>query len=453
MAGRGRRSRKVSLVERVRLRRRGRVSDLQRSSAALVLTTGINGVLGLGFWIVAAHVLPTAVVGLGAGAISALQLVGTVGWCGLQYTLMRYLPIAGSRSAELVVRVYCLGGVLATGASIGFLWIFADDLGVGFLSSSPVAAAAFVLAAIAWVIFSLQDAALVGIRRAIWVPLENAAFGLLKLAGLGAFAVFASVWAIVTAWMLSCGVMVLVITTALWRRFLVRSGDSSRLPDGSQLLRFSAGHTAVNVAGWLPDFLVPLLVLALVGRQASAYYYAAWTVAFAARMAINGLASALTVEAAYAEEDWHRLRRSAVRLGALVVVPAMGTLLIGSSLLLQVFGDGYAVAAPVLRLFALSLPASAIIAFFLARDRVLQGFASSLLVTFTATGWTIGLDLLLLPRYGMTGAGVGWLLGQCAACAVAMVVIRRRPSPGHGSSEGHSRRNRRRDRSSAAVPE
>ena len=68
---------------------------LYRSSFALMLTTGLNGILGFAYWVLAARLYPAKAVGIGAGAISAMTLVSSLGWVGLQYVLLRYVPVAG----------------------------------------------------------------------------------------------------------------------------------------------------------------------------------------------------------------------------------------------------------------------------------------------------------------------------------------------------------------------
>ena len=55
---------------------------LYRSSFALMLTTGLNGLLGFAYWVLAARLYPAKAVGIGAGAISAMTLVSSLGWVG-----------------------------------------------------------------------------------------------------------------------------------------------------------------------------------------------------------------------------------------------------------------------------------------------------------------------------------------------------------------------------------
>jgi hypothetical protein len=66
---------------------------------------------------------------LGAGGISALQLVAPIGWVLLIFTLMRYVPLAGSSRARLVLAVYGAGVGLATVAALSFASTLSEHLG------------------------------------------------------------------------------------------------------------------------------------------------------------------------------------------------------------------------------------------------------------------------------------------------------------------------------------
>ena len=101
-----------------------------RSTAAptrWILTTFLNAVLGMLFWVAAARLYPAEIVGLGAGGISALQLAATIGWVGLIFTLMRGRP-GRRRDARrrLVLAVYG-AGVAAAAASAARLRRDAGD--------------------------------------------------------------------------------------------------------------------------------------------------------------------------------------------------------------------------------------------------------------------------------------------------------------------------------------
>ncbi len=398
---------------------------LHRGFYALALTTGANAALGLLFWVAAARLYPTHIVGLGAAGVSAVQLVAIVGWLGLEVTLIRYLPVAGPRRRRLLALVYAAGGGAALVTAGVFALFVAGALEVPYVVSNSAAVVAFFGSVLIWVVFSLQDAALVGIRRAPLVPVENTIYAAVKLVLLVALSAVAEPWTILGVWFAPAAVATVIVNGLLFRRLLSVQGREHSLPTATAVARFSVGHTAVAVTGSLPDFLVPLLVLRFLGQDANAYYYAAWAIGASVRLLSFNLANVLVAEAAYAEIAIGRLLRSATRLSFLFLVPVLLMLLLGASAVLRLFGAEYASeAAPLLRYLALSIVPFTVAAFAVALDRIRERFAAALTITGVGSATVIGLNLVLLPSLGITGAGIAWLAGQGAAAVVAIAIVR-----------------------------
>jgi len=95
---------------------------LARSSWALIATTAVNALLGLAYWALAARLYDTEVVGAAAGAIAAMMFVTSIGWLGLQFVLIRFVPVAGDRAARLIVGSYAVASVAGLVFGIVFLW-------------------------------------------------------------------------------------------------------------------------------------------------------------------------------------------------------------------------------------------------------------------------------------------------------------------------------------------
>lgn len=408
---------------------------LYRTSYALMLTTGVNAALGLLFWVAAARLYPADIVGLGAAGVSALQLVAAVGWAGLHYTLVRYLPVAGKERRRLTVCVYAAGGLAAVVVAVVFTLGFTDTLRVSFVSGSTTSRAVFCACVFVWVVFSLEDAAFVGLRRSLIVPFANSLYGVLKLVPLLLLTSVASPWTLVGVWVGAAALLAVPINSLLFWTFL-RDKNASRLPSTRTVVGFSAGHTAVAVAAWIPDFLVPLLVLNYVGESENAYYYAAWTITYSVRLLVLNIASALIVEAAYQEGSLRTLVRPAARLGAVVLFPSTAALIIGGGVLLQIFGPDYAAAEALLRYFAMSLVPFTVIAIAVAYERVHQRFSAALLITAAASGTVVALDLALIPAFGIDGAGIGWLVGQSAGAIIGSGVLLARRERGRRRFRG-----------------
>ena len=312
---------------------------LYRSSFALMLTTGLNGILGFAYWVLAARLYPVKVVGIGAGAISAMTLVSSLGWVGLQFVLLRYVPVAGRDQRRLVQLTYAAAIAVALVATGVFLAGFAQLAGLGILTESPLTILVFAVSIVFWVVFSLQDPVLIGLRRAGWVPIENATFGAIKAVLLVALAATASAWAILGAWVLGLVGLVVVINVALFGRLLKREQTvPSRLPSQRQLVRFAGGNHLVAVTAAIPDSLVSLLVLGFLPGAANAYYYAAWAVSFSFRLLAVNMSNALIVEGALAESKIRSLVRQVSRLAFVVVIPLVVVVVAFADQIMATFG-------------------------------------------------------------------------------------------------------------------
>ncbi len=400
---------------------------LFRSSYALILNTGLNGALGLLYWLAAARLYSTETVGVGAGAISALMLVANIGWTGAQFGLMRYLPAAGGRSRALVSGMYGAALGLAIPACVVFLAYARSSSDLRFVTASPLSVLVFAGGVATWVLFSLQDAVLIGLRRSPLVPVENAAYGALKLALLVILAASPSPWGLLASWVFGAVALVVVINGLLFRRFLPRPGSSTdALPPVGRLVRFTAGHHYVALVASVPDSLVPLMVLAMLSQHDNAFYYAAWTVSYSMRLVAVNIANALTVEGAHDRDAMHRLVRSGARLGLAILAPMALVAIVAAGPILGFYGSTYRAAADVLRLFALSLAPFTVVTFFVASERVGQRIAAAAVVSTVSTVGTLGLDLFLIPRFGIAGAGAGWLIAQVLAAAAAVAALLRR---------------------------
>ena len=396
-------------------------TSLVRSTTALVLNTVINGALGLAYWVVAARLYDPAVVGLGAGGVSSLLFVAGLGWMGLQQVLLRYLPAAGAARLRLIGAVYASAAALALAASAVFLVVARGDPNLEFLVAEPSAALAFLAAVVVWVVFSLQDPVLIGIGRSALVPVENLAFGLTKLVLLVVFVGLAHPWAIVGSWALGASWLVVLITVVL-RRNLGGRATSATIPAAGRIARFGLGQHLLAVVQAAPDWLVPLIVLALVGAEGTAFYYAAWTVSFSVRLLAVNLGSAATAEGSRRGSDRRGAGRQVRTLAAAVVLPAVVASWLLAELILAIYGPRYAAAVDLLRLMVVAVVPFTVVTLFVVAERIAERTKVGLATALVVSGITMALDAVLIPRVGIVGAGWGWLIAQVGGVAIVALV-------------------------------
>src|SRR4051794_5536048 len=173
---------------------------LYQNGDALILSSGTTSVLGLAYWFLAARYYSTEAVGLNSAAISAMTLLSTVSLLNLNGGLIRFVPMAGRATKKLMVYSYLDSLIL--GAIVSFL--FGIGLSVSsparsFIGSSPAVLLWFVLATMSWTVFTLQDYVLMGLRKTVWIPIENTTVAAAKIVllvifarGMGSYGIFAS---------------------------------------------------------------------------------------------------------------------------------------------------------------------------------------------------------------------------------------------------------------------
>ena len=394
---------------------------MRRAAYALILGTGITSALGLLFWALAARLLPPTTVGIGAALVSAATLLANIATLGLRNGLVRFLPEAGASTRRLILSAYGLCAGAATVVAAVFVLgqpVWAAELWL--LRSSPWATAAFCLATAVWVLFILQDHVLTGLHRTVWVPVTNGLSSAAKI-GLLPLLAFSAGWAIFAASVLPAAVVVAVVTVLVLRSAPAAEPGARTVPV-SRLTRFAAAdHLAALL--WLGTASVlTLMVLQQLGPAASAYYYMAHTIAYAAFLITSNVSSALVAEGARSPDRTTALIRAAVRNAALLVLPAVavGVLLAGP--VLRVFGAEYAEQATVLlRLLLVSAVPQVVVGVALAAARLRQDLLTVVL-TYVALAVTIyGGAWLAIGWWHLNGVGIAYLASQVLV-AVGLLV-------------------------------
>ncbi|MCW3038214.1 MAG: rane protein involved in the export of O-antigen and teichoic acid-like protein, partial [Solirubrobacterales bacterium] len=254
---------------------------LYRSAYALMASTVLTALLGVGFWALAARTASAREIGRDAVLISSLITLSSICQLNLVDALVRFLP--GVRNRDRSRRI---AAAYAASAAAGLLGGTAFVLGaprvsarLAFLQGDRATAVVFVAAMGLWGIFVLQDAVLTALRRATWLPAENAAYSLAKIALLPLVLAAGSAHTVFLAWVLPTLVVVPVINILLHVRVLRPAARSA--PDaaarrlelrGRGLARFMLQDYAGFVLGQSAITLVPLVVIARLGSEQSAWF-------------------------------------------------------------------------------------------------------------------------------------------------------------------------------------
>lgn len=409
-----------------RLRVREHLKDpLYRTGYYLILGTGITSLLGVGFWALAAHSYSARVVGLNAAAISAMTLVAEACTLGLSAVLVRYLPVAGGSTRELVARSYALTFTLAllVAAAVALtseLW----SPKLSFLASGGWLVG-FVLAAAGTTIFTLQDSVLTGLRAAKWIPLENSLYALAKLLLLIGLATTLTGSGAFVAWTAPLAVAVVVVNFLIFRRLIPASPAEGRL-DRRGLLSMATGNYAGKLFTLAGNLYMPILVANRTSAAEAAYFFVPWMVSLAIELVALNVMTSLTVEAASDMARLQQLTRRALRQALRLVVPIAVLTAALAPLALLVFGPDYAEeGADLLRLLALGMIPNTVVALGVSVARIQERGRIVVAVQGAHAVTVLVVSALLLPSMGIVAVGVTWSATQAVLALVLLAGLLR----------------------------
>jgi O-antigen/teichoic acid export membrane protein len=333
-------------------------ADVVRNAVALIISTVASAGLGMLFWIVGARLYDVEDLGRASAAVAAITLLGGLAQLSLNSVFIRFLPTAGEATSRFLGLSY---GASASAAIILAVGFFVFGFGTGFLPPGPLALAAFCLAVVASTFSALQDSVLTALRRTIWVPVENIAIAVGKLALLPVLVGAAVGVPLLIAWASPIVVAVVVLSAIILFRFAPAQARRMRgrqaLPTWPELLSFMSAQNLNGILGTLAIYLPPLLVTMVLGPAQTGLFYVPWLIGTALLALTWNILVSLVVEAS---TDPYHIRaqfRHALRLLLLVTVGGGAVLALGAPLILSILGSQYAEGgAGSLRLIGLGLP-------------------------------------------------------------------------------------------------
>lgn len=436
-----------------------------KSGLSLMTGTMVTSALGLVFWVLAANLYDAADFGVSTTAVFSMTLLAEVSCIGLRTGLVRYLPTAGMATRRTIIWGYAIVLLASAVTALTFLAglsLWAPDLIQ--LRNTVLVAIFFVASTAFWALFMLQDAVLVGLRRAPWVPVENALFGVLKILLLIPFASISPTLGIFWAWTLPVFPIVIGISALISRvtssggacdvsdkRTALASPNSDPserlLPvDGAEVTPGNGLESAAGIGGLLREIItfsladwlatlarlialgvIPLMVLAQTDNAQAGYFQAAWLIAFTIMTLSSNAGYALLAETSY---DRARLGKNSIQAALLslgLTLPVMLLGLIGAPFLLLIYGADYSDnSSNLLRILLIAAVPNVIHQIFIGRLRVQGRMAGVVFLETLLSAVVVLLSWLLLPRYGINGVGLAWLIGLGALSIYAALNESRR---------------------------
>jgi O-antigen/teichoic acid export membrane protein len=407
------------LLEHVRI-------PLHRDGYALALNSAFTAATGLLYWILAAKTYSPRSVGLNSALISTMMFLAGIASLNLPNIIVRFLPESGDRTRLRVTWAYIASGALALCAAAGFIvGVGSWAPRLGFLRSDHGLQAWFLFSTLAWCLFVIQDSVLTALGRAIWVPVENAVFSLLKLALLAALATMLPLYGIFVSWTIAMLVSVVGVNVFIFARLMrPAAGHRKRavlsVRDGA-FARYFAADYVCSVAWLSTTNLMPVIVTAAAGATTNAYWAIAYALAIPLYAVAQNFGTSLMLHGTADRAALPALARKAALQGSRVLVPSVVLLVVLAPYLLSPFGEHYAErSATVLRLLALGALPNFVVVLAVHIARVQRRLRRAVIALSTEAVIALGLATPLLHALGVVGVGIAWV---CAQSLVALGLL------------------------------
>jgi len=421
-------------------------SDLLLNGGSIIGTTALTSGLGFLFWLLAARSSTPADVGLASAAVSAMQLLGTIGVMGLGTLLIRELPRQNGEKGSLIMAALLIasGLSLLLGALFAVLAPVASDEFLPLRSGlgSVVLFALGVALTAATVVF---DRACIGLLRGGLQLERNGFFGIAKLVALLA----AGVWiptagglAIYGVWALANLLSLLFVAGRVGVARVAKSAVSPQWQLLTHLRGDALRHHALNLSIYAPDWFFPVLTTALFSSETTAYYYVASMLAAFVGTAPHALTQALYAIGAQNPDLLARKMRLTLKLSTLIGIVANLVLVFAADFILSWYGTTYvAPAAACLRILALGVFPTTVTTHYLTISRIHRRFLSATKAIAAVGALGLALGAMGAKLYGLSGLAAGWVIAQAIGAVFMAPSVYREAFPGSRGSRDAAAQN------------
>jgi O-antigen/teichoic acid export membrane protein len=315
-------------------------SPLYKNSIYISLASLTTAVAGFLFWAIAARLYPAEDVGVASAIVSALNLTFQLSMLGMNFAIIRFYPEYKEKAVSSALLVTGVASVVLS-IAYGLLMLNSEsfkEFGWDFLGL-------FVLFSVIGTFYNVLSTYAIARRQAEHAFLQNLLFAgrfvfLVFLTSLGVLGIISSFG---LGLILAVGyavVMVGIPTIKIDREFI------------REAFNFSVGNYLANIANIAPNYLMPTLVLNMLGKEEAAYFYMAFSIGNLILFVPNAINTSFFVEGSHGLKNMRRTLKKAITFSYAYLIAAIIGVWSFGGYVLRFFGEGYVGGLPLLRLMA-----------------------------------------------------------------------------------------------------
>lgn len=379
---------------------------------------GLNvfpGLAGIAFWAIASHLYTPTELGMASAVLSAAALISSVASLGIPTGVIRFLSdaVQPGRFLNAAYSFVFLSALLVGAIYLMGISVWSPSLVV--LREQFLYSAAFTGFVVVVALGTVVNDTFVAYRRAhfamLYVLISNCARLALIFAGshLGAAGI---VGAVIVAFSLALGVGWLVFLPRVQRDYRVGFvWDTTIL---RTLVPYSLGNYVAGLLAEMPQTVLPIMVLEILGAHASGYAYIALMMGAAITSPGLALSSSAFAEGANAPERSRVVLTHAARVAVFVTSAVALVILVGAPLILQLFGAAYSrESTGLLRWMAIASVPMVVNELYFTWLRLRKSASRLILISGSIAVLSLVGAYFLMPQIGIAATGVGALLANC----------------------------------------
>jgi hypothetical protein len=427
---------------------------LFRDAIALISNSGLTSILGVVYWLAAAHIMSRTDLGRGSALLSALWTVSALAQLNYARAIPGLLPMARGKATRRLGKIYTQVVVLSVAAGLAFAIIAPMVSGkFGYISGIPSFAPLFALSIPIYSIFTLEDSVLATVRRAVIIPFENAIYGVLKIVVLFIpvlFRIMPGSVVMLASWILPLPFIVLPLNVYLFKRGVPQATSTfpaGAVPEEGKWVRYDFLGYLFWLLGTLP---LPVVAVTVLGPARAAAFAVPFTIITAIDVLSLNLGNQLTAEMSRTWGEFSVLTIRFVRRAWGVIAALSIGLIVMAPYVLSLFGTQYRTdGTMVFQIMMVAAFPRAIMFFGIAAARARGVAAKSpasgpviLLLQATTCSLTLAISLFAMHFVGILGIALGWTIASVIGAAIAIIAVRPLPlrmvAIGNGRHRGNS---------------
>jgi len=380
------------------------LNSLYKNTFYIVLSSIISLASGFFFWIFAARLYTIEDMGRATALISSLGIIILLSRLGFDISIIRYFPLYEK------VKLIGTSLTITTLATLVVSVIYAITVAL-FLSQLSFIQRSdymiiFILVSIANSIVNITSNALVASRDSLHYFYINIIMilripFLYLLTSVGCFGIYISFG-------LANGIAAVY---ALLFLSLNSNSIKIRLDKDfiSDSLSYSSANYVSSILGTAPNFILPIIVLGLLGEAEAAKYFIAFSISNLFQIVPGAFSQSLMVEGSHGESLTKNTIRAIIMMFVVLIPMVIITCIFGDRIL-GLLRTEYIEAFGLLRILAVSSFLVAIYSLFTPIQNVRMRVESIMKLNAARFILLLGLSYIFISKFGIIGTGYAWII-------------------------------------------